>query len=381
MATIWQCLQNPNIVRAPSEGRVPWARCAAALIVTALTVYGLECGWRRFINGPPTYTATAYVVDNAQEVYPLIATNRDPRRAAVAANALADLAAADRRALWQRERRQAHEATEKARQDYSESTARLETFRQQQDETAHTRSAGDQPATQPSMIDNPQWLGAQQKLANLRCRRDQLLAQRTRLHPAVVEIEGRIAEAEQQLAAIPQTISGTSAGPAAPAPSPAELLAAKNKEQAQQDLNALTAAAEASRLAFEQAQCAERQLVQAAPAEPNLVVRYAQGAQRDIAPLADNWQRLLWTALAAGVLMAFGVGLLSLAAGIEPPLASLADVLACLDAPILGVVPVLGPPPDLAAIRRQTRLRRATMATGACLTVACLAAALWGMAG
>ena len=79
--------------------------------------------------------------------------------------------------------------------------------------------------------------------------------------------------------------------------------------------------------------------------------------------------------------MAFGVGSLLFGAGIEPPLASLAEVQSDLDEPILGVIPADGPAPNVAAIRRQTRLRRATMAMGACLMAACFVAAMWGMAG
>ena len=56
------------------------------------------------------------------------------------------------------------------------------------------------------MIDNPLWLDLQRQVADLERRRDQLLVDRTPLHPSVQEIEGRLAEVKEQFAATPRQI-------------------------------------------------------------------------------------------------------------------------------------------------------------------------------
>ena len=56
------------------------------------------------------------------------------------------------------------------------------------------------PPPQPAMVDNPVWLDLQRQVSGLEARRDQLLIDRTPLHPAVQEIDRRLAEAKEQLA-------------------------------------------------------------------------------------------------------------------------------------------------------------------------------------
>jgi hypothetical protein len=54
---------------------------------------------------------------------------------------------------------------------------------------------------------NPQWAELVQQLERLKTQREQLLLNRTAVHPAVIDVEMRIGEAEQQLAATEQFLS------------------------------------------------------------------------------------------------------------------------------------------------------------------------------
>ena len=79
--------------------------------------------------------------------------------------------------------------------------------------------------------------------------------------------------------------------------------------------------------------------------------------------------------------MVFGIALVSLGAGIDPPVASIDEVEDDLDEPVLGILPFDGPAPDMAAIHRQAQLRRAAIACGVVLILACPVVATWGVMG
>ena len=214
--------QSPRTVRPRSFGRVPLWLCLLAFCATAMVVYrrGRE-RWRPLRTGP-TYTATAYVVARSQRSnegetrVPIVFTADNPRQAAETANALADRYAAARHAQWQAEIEgpclKARQAAAVARQDYSECMARLAQFERQLREMARAAAARPKPTVEParpappSMIENPKWLELQRRLAELQRRREKLLVDRTPLHPAVQEIDVRIADAQQQLAAVARQI-------------------------------------------------------------------------------------------------------------------------------------------------------------------------------
>ena len=142
---------------------------------------------------------------------PFTITDVDPQRAKALANTLAERYAADRLAEWRRSTedrcQKARESAEKSRQERRENAARLETFERQQREAAQSLAdASRQETPQPATIDNPVWLDLQRQVSDLERRRDQLLVDRTPLHPAVQEIEGQLADVKGQLAATSRQI-------------------------------------------------------------------------------------------------------------------------------------------------------------------------------
>ena len=231
-------------------------------------------------------------------------------------------------------------------------------------------------AAPPPMIDNPQWLELQRRLAELRRRREQLLVDRTPLHPAVAEIDVRIADAEEQLAAVPRQIPNPQADDRADKATPISLAnkaatagradkaatvgradkqaAEQIAEENQQKLHDLSAAVEKARQARDEAELAEKRALEQQQARPQLVVEYAKVVQ-DPLVVDYGWRRLIWSTLAAGALMAFGIGGVWLGATIEPTVSSVAEVEAALGGPIIGTIPAQDPAADPAAPQRQGR--------------------------
>ena len=96
-------------------------------------------------------------------------------------------------------------------------------------------------------------------------------------------------------------------------------------EQDREKLDELTRAVETARQACKEAEAAEKRALAQQQAGPQYTVVSAQAVE--IPPPPDyGWQRLVWTALVAGVLMACGVGSVSTGASIEPPAGSTAEV-------------------------------------------------------
>ncbi|MBU4271796.1 MAG: hypothetical protein KKA28_08055, partial [Planctomycetes bacterium] len=76
-----------------------------------------------------------------------------------------------------------------------------------------------------------------------------------------------------------------------------------------------------------------------------------------------------------------GAGSLSLGAGIEPPVATAAEVRAKTGKAIIGTIPADDPTTDAAEIGRQRRIRRTTITLGLLLMLSCPAVAIWGVLG
>ena len=58
------------------------------------------------------------------------------------------------------------------------------------------------------MIDNPQWLDLHRQMAKLQQRYEELLLDRTSLHPLVQDMAVQIEDLKQQMAAVPRQIAG-----------------------------------------------------------------------------------------------------------------------------------------------------------------------------
>ena len=390
------CYRTPKTVRPRSAH---WTLAPLCLVVFCLTAIVVYC-WGEEIRGHGSaaakHTATAYVVARAvkggenENRIPFAATDDDPRRAEAAANAQADNYMKDQWAEWQRRAtaayRQAHQAAEQARVAQAQSEDRLEAFHRQTAGTAVKPQPSPRQAnsSSPAMIDNPKWLDLNRRLGELQQRRDALLVDRTPAHPAVEDVAIRIGELKQQIAAVPRQIAGTvpakpetlAVSPAKNAPATADSPARRGTEK----LSDLQAAVERSRLVCRQAEAAEKRAVRdGQTAGPQYTVVYARIAE-NAAPADADWQRLMYTTLAAGLLMAFGAGFLAAGAKIHPPVASVAEVQAAAGVPVMATIAANSPLPDpLWLRRRQSRLRRCLLAAAILLMAACPAAAVWGL--
>jgi hypothetical protein len=389
ISRLYERLQGLQTVR-PRSGGIPVLLCVLMFALTATVVNRL--GRERWtpVSRQPTYTATAYTVDSQTGVKtPFAFTAGEPQRAADTANELAESDANDRVAKWRRvaERKQvkAHEAAEKARQECRESQERLDAFKRQLREAgeSHTQAeASRRQKRQPTLVENPRWTDLNRQVSDLERRREQLLQDRTPLHPAVVEATARLKEAQDQLAAVPRQIPGKepkasdAERPASVTPPIDAATVAKN----QRTLDELSAAVEKSRLALQQAERLQQQAAEQHRAGPQLVIEAAKTVQN--APRVDyGWRRLLWTTFATAILMAFGVGSVAAGAKIEPPVATADEVTAVLGKPVIGKMPADTPGLDPTAIAHQKQLRRAAMTIGLMMIGVCPIVALWGVMG
>ncbi len=383
-------------VRPRSTGRMLAPFCLVVFCLTAIVVYCWGEEIRNHSSAKAKPAATAYIVGRAAKAgqsevrIPIAAIDDDPRRAEAAANARAENYVKDRRADWQHRTAgaydKAHQAAEQARHEYAQSEDRLEAFRRQTARaTAKPQPTGPRQGDSPSqpMIDNPKWLNLNRRLGELQQRRDALLVDRTPAHPAVEDVAVRIEDLQRQIAAIPRQIISTAPAKqetsakalAKNGPAAANSVASQNTDK----LNELAAAVETTQLACQQAEAAEKQARDAQKAGPQFSVVYAQIAETP--PRLDSgWQRLMYTTLGTGLLMAFGAGLLSAGAQIHPTVASAAEVQAVTGVPIMATIPPTSPRPNpLWLSCRQRRVRRTLLAVGLLLVAACPAAAVWGL--
>ena len=398
-------IRPQQTVRPRSNGKVPVLLCLLVAGMTALVVY--RWGHEKWlpVRAKPTYTATAYVVEHPRNAatdgradvggsrfdessaggtrVPLVNTDADPRRAREAAGSMAELYVGDRRKEWRSrvegQRIEARRSVEQAHLERDESVARLEAFVQKlRYADAKQPSATTDVKSRPSMVTNPRWLELERQSAELIHSREELLVDRTHLHPAVREVSDKIVEIERRMADIPREIPDSQAE--AEIEASRRQVAERLEKEYQRRLAELTAAVEQTRKTCEEAELAERRAMQGMQSGPQYSVEHARLVENP--PSVDyGWRRLMWTTLAAGLMMAFGAGSLSLGAGIEPPVATAAEVRAKTGKSIIGTIPADDPTPDTAEIGRQRRIRRTTIVLGLLLMLSCPAAAVWGVLG
>jgi hypothetical protein len=365
-------------IRPRSTGRIPVLACLLVFAVTAAVVYRWGCGGWLPVRANPAYSATAYVVQHASQTVaesrlPLACTNTDPRRAEENANGLAERYVQDRRADWRRQTEEpclkARAAIEQAQRDLAKSEAELDAFRKDV-----ARAAKVSPPAGPTMVDNPAWLDLNSVLTKLERRHEQLLVERTPLHPLVRDVVRQIDDVKKQMVGVPRQIEGKL---------PANLPETKPTldPQQQRRLAELTAAVDASRQACEAADTAEKQTLAAQQGGPQYSIVYATAVEI-LTPGNHDLLRLIGTTLAAGLLMAFGLGFVGAGRTVEPLSGSIAQVQTDSRAPVLGTIPADLPVANVAAVsRHQSRVRQTLIAVGVLLMLAAPAAAILGIAG
>lgn len=390
-----------NIVRSPASPRVAVLLGLLVFGLTAVAVYrwGQEHLYRA--ASPGLHTATAYVVRNvapnslgATNAMPSIrtpfsASHHDPQMAVETANAQANGYADECRLAWRRDMekliQESRQAVEKARAEYRDGIGRLDAFRgelRQAMEQAKARIAADlRKPSEPSMIENPERRDPERRLSELRRQREQLLVDRTPLHPAIHEIDVKIAEVEEQLEAIPRRISDPTPRPASDVGDALqaeeramEHIAASNRQM----LDALTALATKAEENCRAAEESLEDLLRQSQEEPRWVVQYAEAASGEL-PASTGSRRLFWTATLASAMMACGIAFLSIGGNIETPVEDVEQLESDLGVPVFATFPTEGPSSDPEKIHRRVRMRSAILAAGIVLLASGPAAAFWGI--
>ena len=412
-------------IRPKSKGGVPVLMCLLLAGLTALVVY--RWGVQKWlpVRAKPTFTATAYVVAPAEKTaavarpglvasggqshirgdkansqgnvshaakigavpgksrVPFAGTSTDPQAAQKAAHALAEEFISDQQKKWkisvEKQVNETRRVAEEVRRRHDESVAQLATFEKKlHDAEAHDQSATADAKPRTAMVTNPRWLELERQSAELTRRREQLMIDRTPLHPAVMEVSDQIVEIERKMADIPREIPDAKAvAEIEAADRQAVERLAKTGERTHADL---VAAVEQTQKACAEAEIAERQAAARMQEPPRYSIQQA-GVVANPLPVDYGWRRLMWTTLAAGMMMVFGFGTLSLGMGIEPPVATAAEVREKTHKSIIGKIPDEDAVVDPARIDRQWLIRRTTMGAGLLLMLLCPAVAIWGVLG
>ncbi len=330
-------------------------------------------------------------------------TDRLPHYPTQLVNSLAESYADDCRADWKRRRYKAYtearEASERAERELLEAQQRLDAFSRQPDhptgpEGGRVRSTPvpklnpQTPAPpDPPSVDNPEWVEMNQRLVALRRRLAELLIDRTPLHPEVRDTELRIGALEDQLSATPRKIDGgpsdrsppPNQAPAEPGMPPKAVLNQTIVQAARMDreFQTLKESADRASQAYVEAVRLERQARQDHEQEPRIELDLAQPPlPPESSPPPRS--RLLLAALAAGLAVAAGTGMVAAGAAIQLPLTTVEQVRAALPVPVVGTIPETSSPtrPDQARRRRPLR-RIALIAGGLTVIAACAGSLLW----
>lgn len=234
-------------------------------------------------------------------------------------------------------------------------------------------------STDASLVENPQWVEVNNRIAQMEQDRAGLLQTRTPEHPSVRDLESELARLNQQLQALARRIpaselpAGQRPMREAVVPPPVAAAPPIDLQPIAQDDRAAAAHYDQLRQIDQRAeehvqQVAEAQRQSLPPAGPSLAL--VEPAQRcEPMPGSPAGRPLLLVALVAAVAMASGVGMMTLGLA-EPPLLTVADAQAALPVPVVGVVSVSGA--EALAARRSPRLARvAWLGSGLLVIVAC----------
>ncbi len=240
------------------------------------------------------------------------------------------------------------------------------------------RKSGQSP--EPLMVDNPQWLALSEQLDRMIQHRQQLLIDRTPIHPEVEESENRISAMRQEMSFIPRKIPGEwpaeeirkeQVVSAAETPEVSEIKPADEtiaeRAEAAEKYRQLKAAVEQTVKLYDQVVLAERQAWQESLQKPQ-PLHPQPNTPCEIAQGANHGTGRATAALLAGLLGVAGVGMVVAGATMEPTLNSVEQVRAVAAAPVVGIIPALGP-----RVRRRSMLRAAVILGGVLLIAALVA--------
>jgi hypothetical protein len=366
-----------------SLSKLPLVLCLFLFALISAGVFGWGYASWTPGNARATYSATAYVVEKTEEPVsegsriPLAIHHDDPQHAEETANALAECYIEDRRLEWKQHAehicQKARAEVEKARREHQQAVAAIEAFRHEMSDAAtKTRATVESRKNlPPPMIDNPEWLDLNGQLSELKRRRDNLLVDRTPLHPAVQELDLQMKDLQAQMAAVPRQLAGK------PQPQkPTEVVDSKAKEN-QAKLAELKSAVETALHGVQQAESAEKLSAELEKAGPQFKLIEAEVVENPASPVFDPW-RLAGISLLAGLCAALGAVVISAGSSIDPITGSADQVKADARLTVVGIIPAEDPIADALNIsRRQSRVRRAMIAAGLFLIVAGPLAVVW----
>jgi len=297
-------------------------------------------------------------------------TDTDADRCARVVNQLAESYATDLDRQWQGRTQQfrveAAVAVQEARQALLEAQRQLDATSRQAEQlppptTMPPPAEPERPVvvrTEPAMVDNPEWLRLQDRLAQVKSRRDMLLIERTEHHPAVQDARMQVEELQQLLASIPRRVPGPSTGPSLDRPEesrerPAEpiaeqraamQLAAQHREEVLRRLREHRQAAALADEAYRSAIREERLAWDVGRLTPRVELDLAPRGELPM-PRATGWNVLL-VGLIAGMAGAVSLGMVSFGWAIEPTIGTASEAGNVAAAPVVGVVSESGPSDD-----------------------------------
>jgi len=304
--------------------------------------------------------------------------DEDPNRAVRLVNTLAEAYAnkhgANLQAAFGQDYLDAQKAAERARQEYLDAKGRFDDFVERHFHEQQTLAEqwakswhSTPPVASPPLrevrppavlrrIENPEWVELQRQLAELEHHRAQLLIARTPLHPEVRNVEVRIVRVKQRLDTVPDHLLEEKPEVPPPEETPAREAVVENPPGTLGEalpgtmVEACARAVRAFRDHKEALERAHQNYDRLAQAERQAWERQTRGASVELEP-ADRPQvsqpshgsaRGLLGALAAALVVACGVGLISSGFEIDPPLNTPGQVEKTLLAPIVGQLPATG---------------------------------------
>ena len=336
----------------------------------------------------------------------------DPDRAMRLVNTVAEAYAARHRAHWETTARQeylqAQDAAERARQEYLEAKGRLDDFVEQHflmEQALAERWAKSPPATTPAgsptsreparpappqTAVDPEKIDLERQLADLQRRRSQLLENRTPLHPQVRDIEVRIAGVRERLdsplssdliderpdafAAKQPSASEDAVVESRPGTTDEVSLRGMAEERAEvvRAFDAYKEALDLARQEYDRRCEVKRRAWEQQVRRADIELETADQCQ--VSPSAGGSSRGLLGALAAALVVAVGVGLISSGFDTDPPLSTRGQAEAALPAPIVGAIPATGTsPPGADGERSRPASGLAKIAYGVFLIAVCFA--------
>jgi hypothetical protein len=317
--------------RAGSDVALPQA---VAQIYIHQPDFAFQTAWREILEqAKPEIRERLQIEGHAsgQETRVMISLSRLPDEALAPlvntiASAYAQACRSERKMLRAETYSAAQDRMRQAQRDSLEAQIRLELLR---DRRFRAVAAARAAAPRQTTAENSRWTETTGRLAELEARRTNLLPDRTPQHPAVRDIEMRIAELSREMTSIQPRISRL---PEAQGTLPPGTPAAGEIDEAQRT-------AEQRNQELQKAQSAERAAFTARGEELQIDLLAAEPPP----PSSARAAAIIGSSLAPAASLVVGLGMICLGVSMEPAVVSVAQLQALVSAPVVGVIPATRP--------------------------------------